>query len=135
MSNRPQVWGIYRLLLPGSYDPQTLSLSNPRFGIRPRREALGFLNEFTEPSDPHPESLLILEDLVRRITHGPILWTERQIEKQHIITLCASLSDIAIASPADLIGFASMRGRLTRVTCSTRTQITVVTDSYLLMAT
>jgi hypothetical protein len=47
MSNHPQMWGIYRLLLIGSYDPQTLSLSNPRLGIRPGREALGFLNEFT----------------------------------------------------------------------------------------
>jgi hypothetical protein len=47
MSNHPQMWGIYRLLLTGSYDPQTLSLSNPRLGIRPGREALGFLNEFT----------------------------------------------------------------------------------------
>jgi hypothetical protein len=47
MLNHPQVWGLYRLLLTGSYGPKTLSLSNPRFRIRPGREALGFLNEFT----------------------------------------------------------------------------------------
>jgi hypothetical protein len=40
LSNHPQMWGIYRLLLTGSYDPQTVSLSDPRLGIRPGREAL-----------------------------------------------------------------------------------------------
>jgi hypothetical protein len=74
------VRGTYRLLLIGSYDPQTLGLGNPRFRIRPGRETLGLLNEFTQATDPHPVSLRILKDFVYRIAHALILWTERQIE-------------------------------------------------------
>jgi hypothetical protein len=96
MSNYPQVWRIYRLLLTGSYDPQTLRLSNPRFRIRPGREALGFLNELTEATDPHSVSLLILEDLVCRIAHGPILGPKGKL---HNSTLSRYAPRSAVSPP------------------------------------